>query len=177
MLNMQMSSIKEEADRVPFLESQSRVRAIALIHEKLYGSEDLARIPFDDYVADLVSSLRSSFREEACRVTFELDLKPVRLEVGTAIPVALILNELLSNVLKHAFPKPRQGRVRVSLLRREDNRCELAVADDGAGFPARLDLEHAGTMGLQIVSVLTRQLGASIELRRQGGTCVVLTFG
>ncbi len=176
MLNLQAGAIKDEATRAPLMESQNRVRTLALLHEKLYGSRDLSRIPFGDYLMDLAKSLASSFGAQAKGVSFRFDLDEVRLGIGTAIPVALITNELLSNAFKYAFPPGRPGRIAIVLRTAGGGMFELAVEDDGVGFPEGLDYEHTESLGLQLVCILAKQLGGSLDVRRRGGTRFALTF-
>jgi PAS domain S-box-containing protein len=176
MLSLQLESIKEEADRVQLLESQNRVGTLALIHEKLYGSEDLARIPFDRYIADLASSLLRSYRELAPHVELDLDLEEVHLGIGTSIPLSLILHELVSNTMKHAFRERAKGRLAIGLRRLGKDRYQMTVLDDGIGLPEDLDVEGVKSLGFQLVSVLARQIGAEVQIRRQGGTEFRLTF-
>jgi two-component sensor histidine kinase/CheY-like chemotaxis protein len=176
MLNLQAAALRDEADRAPLIESQNRVRSLALIHEKLYRSQDLAKVPFKEYVSDLASFLVRSFQSLSASVDLDLDLEEVHLGVTTAIPLALILNELLSNALKHAFPGGRKGRIRVVLRTTAPKTYGLAVRDDGIGFPAGLDFRKTESLGLQLVCILTEQLGGEVELRRQGGTHFEVTF-
>jgi two-component sensor histidine kinase len=177
MLSLQIGMIDDKAVRAPLLESQNRVRTIALIHEKLYGSEDLARVRFRPYLEDLASFLGSGFREETGFVQVELDVEDVDLEVGTAIPVALVTTELVTNAFKHAFPARMEGRIRIGLHREGDGRMRLSVADDGVGLPETIDLLATGSLGLQIVSILAEQLGAELAVQRGSGTRFTLLFG
>ena len=176
MLNLQLGGLTDPAVREPLLESQNRVRTLALIHEQLYGSRDLTRIPARTYLAELVHAVHQSFASPAGRVRLELDLEDVELEVDTAIPVALISNELLSNAFKHAFPDGREGRLEVSLRRVGNGRLELCVADDGVGLPPDLDFRTTATLGMQLVMALTTQLQGRIELHREGGARFLLEF-
>ncbi|MCU0292013.1 MAG: PAS domain S-box protein [Thermoanaerobaculaceae bacterium] len=176
MLNLQLSVVTDEAARGPLIDSQNRVRTLALIHEKLYGSKNFAAIPLNDYVAELASIVHRSFASTSRFIRLELDVEEVELEIGTAIPVGLILNELLANAFKHAFPDDREGRIVVGLHRLGDCRYELSVRDDGIGFPDDLDYHNSATLGLQLVSDLAAQLRATLALHRDGGTCFVLSF-
>jgi two-component sensor histidine kinase len=174
LLNLQMESIRHDEDRQLLLESQQRIRTLALIHEKLYGSKDLSRIPFKEYATDLCTTLVRSFHAGNISLIFHLD--DAHLAIGTAIPLALILNELLSNAVKHAFPGGRPGHVTVSLDSSPRGQFRLAVTDDGVGFPDGLVIEHSTTLGLQIVSILAGQLGGSVALSRDGGTSIAISF-
>ncbi len=164
----------DEAARKPLLESRGRVRAMALVHEKLYHTPDLSTIPFDECVADLGATLMAGMRRDG--VSLDLDLEPVELGIANAIPLALVTNELLSNAVKHAFPDGREGRIVVGLHSTGTGEYELSVADNGVGFPEALDLRDPESLGLQIVSILTRQIGAQARLGREAGTRVTVTF-
>lgn len=177
MLSLQSASIKDPATREPLLESQHRIRTLALIHEKLYGSWDFTRVSFRPYLEELVAYLYKSYGGASAKITLRIDAADVSLDVGTAIPVALILNELLSNSFKHAFPEGREGHVTVTFRPLPDRRCELVVADDGIGLADKLGFAEEESMGMLIISVLTKQLDGVIELRATPGTCAVLTFG
>src|SRR5207244_4176277 len=137
-LNLGARSIRDEAARAVFEESQARVQAMALIHEKLYRSADFTRIDFADYVRDLAGELFRSYHVPSEAVRLTATGSGVFLTVETAIPCALVLNELVSNCLRHAFPAGRVGEVRVD-LREEDGQCLLTVADDGVGLPEGFD--------------------------------------
>ncbi len=176
LLNLQLAGIADERLRAPLVESQNRVRTLALIHEKLYGSSDLTGIAAGSYLAELVQAVRRSFGPVAGAVRLELDLEEVELEVGVAMPVALIANELVANAFKHAFPGGRPGRLAVRLHRLGEGRCALEVDDDGVGLPPGLDVERTTTLGLQLVTTLATQLRGSFEVHRGQGTRFVLEF-
>jgi two-component sensor histidine kinase len=159
-----------------FLESQHRIRSMALVHDKLYRSKDLARIDFAGYIQSLVAHLVHSLQVDPSRVKLALDVQDVALDINTAVPLGLIINELVSNALKHAFPWNRAGTVRVFLRPAEDNRYRLIVSDDGIGFPAGLDIQRTETLGLQIVSMLVEQLDGTISLSRDKGTIFSIEF-
>jgi two-component system, sensor histidine kinase PdtaS len=176
MLALQASAVKDEAGRAPLRESQNRVRTIALIHEKLYGSSDLASVPFCDYVNELAGYLYDAYSESAPRVALEIDAEDIVLEVGTAIPLALVLNELLTNAFKHGFPDGRQGVVHVGFHRLGGDQVHLRVSNDGVRFPEAIDPNATESLGLQLVVVLAKQLGATLELLRSPTTTFALTI-
>jgi PAS domain S-box-containing protein len=167
LLNLQAERIPDPAARAVFLESQSRVRAMALVHETLYGSESLARIELPRYIDRVCDSLLQTFGGNE-RVAVERDVAPVGLDLDRALPVGLIVSELVSNALKYAFPGGRPGRIRVALAA-GDAGLELSVADDGVGLPAGLDLDRAASLGLYLVRVLTRQLRGTLAVGPAGG--------
>jgi two-component sensor histidine kinase len=148
---------------------------MALIHTKLYQSSDLAQIDFADYIRKLAADLIDSYRLEPDAVTLILDVKNIYFDVNVGIPCGLIINELLTNALKHAFPNGHKGEVTVSLSP-EDGRITLAVADNGVGFPENIDFRNTESLGFQLVTALVDQLGGTIELASKKGTTFVISF-
>lgn len=153
------------------LESQDRIRSMALVHEKLYQSPQLSSISFRDYAIDLSGHLFESYRV-GDRVALELDVGTVPLGLDTAIHCGLILNELLSNSLKHAFPDGRRGTARVTMRAEPSGELIFAVMDDGVGFPVNVDVQSPKTLGLQLVRTLVTQLRGSITIASDNGTRV-----
>jgi two-component sensor histidine kinase len=153
------------------------VQAIALIHEKLYQSRDYSRVPFSQYASGLASNVFHAAGISAGAVKLEVEAGEVALGVDKAIPCGLILNELITNALKHAFPEDRQGTVRVELDQTAAGRVRLAVQDDGVGLPAHLDIRQSETLGMQLVCTLAEQLAAKLEVRRcSAGTSFEVVF-
>jgi two-component system, sensor histidine kinase PdtaS len=155
---------------------QHRLQTMALIHERVHQSEDPDRIDVTRYLNTLATQLFEAYSAEGQPVTLSLHLEEVWMPFKTAIPCGLIVNELLSNALKHAFPPGTSGEVAVALRTEADGRLSLAVRDTGVGVPAGLDVRQANSLGLQLVSLLTEQLGGTLELDRRQGTTVALTF-
>jgi PAS domain S-box-containing protein len=167
-------------------ESQDRIRSIALVHESLYKSHNLAEIAFDDYLRALVGNLVTFHFAAGGRVAVQYDMERILLTIETAIPLGLIVNELVTNALKHAFPGVRRGQIRVQLHGRDKERfvgvktksgtlyrvptCELTVADDGIGLPAGFELAGQKTLGIQILSMLARQMNGELTVRGAAGT-------
>lgn len=174
LVNMQGRQAKEDATRAALGECRTRILAIALVHEQLYQSKDYTRIPFYEYVERLARHVIAATGSQApIRVTFELE--KLTLPVESAIPCGLILNELLTNAFKHAFPDGRRGTVTVSLSRRE-GQIELAVTDDGVGLPGDFDVDRAGSLGVVLVRDLCAQLGGTMHVSGQGKTRFAVTF-
>jgi PAS domain S-box-containing protein len=162
------------ASRV-LLEAQTRVRSMALIYERLYRSEDFASIGLDAYLGDLASNLLSVYELEEGRVSLELKVQPISMDLKRAVPLGLIVNELISNSLKHAFPGSRKGMIRVELAE-EEGRIRVSVEDDGVGLPPRFDPESSGGLGLEIVKTLAAQLGAESEVDGSRGVRFTISF-
>jgi two-component sensor histidine kinase len=175
LINMQMRSLGTDVERDALVECRTRVRAIALIHEKLYQSQDHARVPFSEYAGGLAEDVFHATRISPEKVSLELAVEDVALAVDKAIPCGLILNELITNALKHAFPDGRSGRVRVELVPFGANGLRLVVRDDGVGLPAGLDVHRPSSLGLQLVQMLAKQLHAALEVEAAEGTHVRLT--
>jgi len=176
LLNFQSSFVKDPAALRMLQESRDRIRTMALIHEKLYKSADLSHIDFSEYLRNLVSMLVDSYAVGPGCVELDLDIHDTFLSLNAGIPCGLIVNELVSNALKHAFPGGRSGRIRVELKPLDPPKFKLVICDDGAGFPEGVDFRNAPSLGLQVVTMLVAQLRGTIELHRDRGTCFVIVF-
>jgi PAS domain S-box-containing protein len=176
LLNLQALKMEDEAVRSVFNDSQHRILSMALIHQELYQSQDLARVDFGAYIRSLSRNLLASYGDQGGKVSLEVDADSALMVVDTAIPGGLILNELLSNALTHAFPDGNGGNIVVRFRHLEDGRFHLEVSDDGVGLPDGIDIAKTETMGLQLVALLADPLGAELEARKEGGTHVSLTF-
>ncbi|MCA8964816.1 MAG: PAS domain S-box protein [Planctomycetes bacterium] len=169
MLNLQTNTIDEPRYRAMFEECQARVHAMAMIHEKLYASDNLAALDGGDYVADLARMLVRSYARRASQVDLQVDAEALGLDIQTAIPIGLILNEFVTNALKHAFPAGR-GMIRVGLHDVGDDRAALEVRDDGAGIGDAIDYEQSRGLGLRLVRGLVRQLDGTLHRLPGPGT-------
>jgi len=176
LLNLQSHYIDNEGVRTIYKESQNRIKTMALIHEELYQREDLARINLADYIQGLTDNLMVSYSIKGNSVKLTLDLVDADIAIDTAIPCGLIVNELVSNALKHAFPGRKKGEVKVSLVRFDDEQYDLMISDNGVGLPDGLDTRETRSLGLRLVSVLAEQLGADFQIERDQGTTFRLTF-
>jgi two-component sensor histidine kinase len=176
LLSLQASYIPDPHIREIFMESHDRVRSMALIHETLYQSGDMGKIDFATYVRDLASQLVRLYDVQSERVSLLLHIDSLLLDISKAISCGMILNELISNALKHAFPDGRTGEIRVDLRTDASQKVTLVVRDTGIGFPVGLDFRNAESLGLQLVYTLTEQLDGTIELERRDGTVFTLTF-
>lgn len=169
LLNLQSGYVKDKRALDMFRDSQNRVRSMALIHEKMYQSKDLARIDFSAYVNNLVTYLFRVFGVDSDEVSFKVSIRGIFLDIDRAIPCGLIINELVSNSLKHAFPGKASGKnIGIGLARaRKKSHYVLTVFDNGVGFPGHLDHKDTKTLGLQLVNTLSEQLNGKLELRRK----------
>jgi PAS domain S-box-containing protein len=157
-------------------ECQRRVEAMAMIHDRLHSTDDADRLDFREYVTSLARDLFYAYGVNANRVGLRLDLDTVDLGLNQAIPCGLILNELLTNAVKYAFPETRSGEIRVTLKGDEDDRVILRVADNGIGLPGGFDLKHSRSLGLRIVDILARQLDGNLQVETEPGATFSLTF-
>jgi PAS domain S-box-containing protein len=176
LLYLQSTYVRDDTTLDILAESQSRVKAIALIHEKLYQSEQLDKIDFAAYLHDLIAELFRTYRVRDDTVTVHEDIEGVRLGIETALPCGLIVNELVSNALKHAFPGCWTGEVWIALHSAEGGHFDLSVRDNGVGLAEGFDWRRSPSLGLQLVSDLTKQLGGKLEVRPDGGTNIHLRF-
>jgi two-component sensor histidine kinase len=176
LLDIQASNVQDPRIHEMFMDVQNRVIAMALIHETLYQSSDLGMVHFDAYVRTLAEQIFRSYNILGDRITLQIQADEVMLDTNQAIPCGLILTELLSNCLKHAFPADRGGEIQIELGLDAAQRVTLIVRDTGIGFPADQDFRHTETLGLQLVYTLTEQLGGTLELERNDGTAFTLTF-
>lgn len=157
-------------------ECQNRVGSMALLHEKLYQSKDLAKIELAEYIKSIVSNLFYSYSFNGNTPEIKLNIEPICLELEATLSCGLIVNELVSNCLKYAFPERTNGQIQIFASRYEHNIFELVVQDNGIGFPENFDLENSKSLGLKIVKSLTRQLGGNLEFNSQQGTEFIITF-
>jgi two-component sensor histidine kinase len=176
LLYLQSKSTREEEALAVLRESQYRIRSMALVHEKLYQTQDLIRVDFAEYVKSLADYLLRAYGVSPGRVRLAIDVVDVFLNIDTAIPCGLIINELVSNSLKHAFPDGRAGEIRIGLDAADGSHYTLLVADDGIGFPEHLNFRETGSLGLQLVNSLVDQLGGNIDLERCDGTKFLVVF-
>ncbi|MHB8897485.1 MAG: sensor histidine kinase [Thermoguttaceae bacterium] len=175
LLSLQARQIEDPATARLFEESQGRIQSMALIHEQLYRSGDLARIDFAAYVEDLVSHLRRGLGSDGSRVDFGLRIEPLPLSLDMAIPCGMIVNELVCNSLKHAFPQGEPGQVRIAFARDAGGYC-LTVADNGVGIENGPVDENRRSVGLKVVHALVRQIRGGLEVGQERGTVFTIRF-
>jgi PAS domain S-box-containing protein len=176
LFNLQAVHIKDPDALRALREGQNRIRSMALIHEKLYKSHDLSKVEFASYIRSLSTYLFQFFKVNPARVRLESDLQDIHLDINSAIPCGLLVNELVSNALKHAFPEERRGVISIGLRREDDGTIRLRVADDGVGLPEDFDIRRSASFGLQIVDLLIGQLDGRIEVDKKLGTSFTISF-
>ncbi|MFB2878790.1 PAS domain-containing protein [Floridanema aerugineum] len=176
LLKLQSSYIKDEQVIALFSESYNRVRSMALIHENLYHSHDLARVDADDYISHLANNLFNSYNVDSHFIDLNISIASLKLDIDTAIPCGLIINELVSNSLKYAFSGRQKGILSISFFSDDNQTLFLQVRDDGVGLPPDFDIEQIQSLGLQLVLNLTEQLTGKLEIDSTNGTSFTITF-
>ena len=176
LLNLHSDYIKDGYLRNVLRDSQHRIRTMALIHQKLYQSTNLAEINVGDYIRDLVAFLFRSYQADAHQISLRLQIDDFFLAMDPAVTCGLILNELISNALKHAFPEGWGGEISIEFRTGQRGQLTLVVADNGTGFPPHVNFYQSESLGLQLVNALVTQLGGTIEFRQQNGTEIRITF-
>ncbi len=175
LLSSQADSLEDKAALSAIQESQHRVQAMALIHQKLYQAEGVARIPMRDYIEEVVAYL-SDYYNLSQPIAFHLSVDDIELDVSQAVPLGLIINEAMTNAFKYAFPGGRAGTVRLSLHRRAAASCELTIADDGVGLPQHYDPSLSRSLGMTLLHGFSQQLGGQLTITSPPGMRVRLVF-
>jgi PAS domain S-box-containing protein len=176
LLNWQADYITDPAAIKIFEQSQNRIQSMALIHEKLYQSKNLAEIDLSEYLETLAKQLEFSFNLDHQRVTINFDLQPIFLNIETATPCGLIVSELICNVFEHAFPNHETGQIWLRVKEDAQKQVTITIEDNGVGFPPDLDFQNTDSLGLQLVCLLTKQLEGEITVSCYHGTIFALTF-
>lgn len=175
MLNLQARQLRDPVLASAFAESQQRIQTIALVHERLYQSPDLSNIGLDEYLRSLVDNVMYAQNATERGITARTEIAGISLPIQRAIPCGLIVNELITNAVKHAFPAGRRGIIRVSMKHAADE-IELVVADDGVGLPPGRDAKKSDSLGLDLVFAFAEQLDATLDIRSEGGAAFTLRF-
>ena len=177
LLRLQSKDIKDKDILTMFQESQDRINSMALVHEKIYYSEDLANIRLRDYVNDLASDLFKSYNLSSENVEFKMEVEDISIGIDTSISCGLIINELLSNSLKHAFPENRKGEIKVNIRSAKESEIEMVYSDNGIGLPESFDFRKSTGFGFRmIVDLVEYKLMGNIELIQDGGTIFQIRF-
>jgi two-component sensor histidine kinase len=175
LLNLQSRHIKDKAALDVFRESQNRADSMALIHERLYGSTDLKRIDFGDYISTLSTQLFHTYVTDPRRIKLKLNVENLMVDINTTVPLGLILNELVTNSIKYAFPEGKSGEIKIEFNKKDDEFI-LIVSDNGVGFPKNIDFRETDSLGLQLVNNLTSQINGKVELNVKNGTEFTIKF-
>ncbi len=176
LLMLQVDSLADRSAVTALKECRQRVLSMAMIHERLYSGKQMAEIEFDEYARALVQELVHSYAGRKSKMTGRISAPRIRLNIGQAIPCGLILNELVTNALKYAYPEGRDGEVMVELHESPEGRIRVSVSDRGQGLPPDFDFRNSKTLGLRIVDVLAKQLGGAVTINGGERTTFVLDF-
>lgn len=168
LISLQSNRVDDEETLHLFLKTRNRIQSMALVHEKLYQSGDFTRINLAEYIQDLVLNILKSYQSSE-RITLEMDCEPVWININTAIPCALIINELVTNSVKHAFPHDKTGKIIIK-LHQKDDQIIITCTDTGVGLPEDINLLQTSTLGLKLVQALTQQLKGKIKILSTPGT-------
>jgi two-component sensor histidine kinase len=174
LLGLQAETVADEAVRGMFYESQRRIQAMSLVHQRLYGAEDLASIDTRTYLQSLVGDLARMYDPEG-RIAFDIQAES-EMNIDTAVPCGLILTELVSNAFKYALPEAEPGQISVTLRPEAEHRWLLVVQDNGVGIPSDIDIAHTNSLGLTLVHDLVSQLEGSVQVDRSQGTTFTIHF-
>ena len=177
MLKLQARQIDDKTYADIFHESVNRIYSMSLIHSMLYQTENFSEIDFQHYIRKISHNISNVFQSTRNRVTIRIDAEKIFLNLDTAIPCGLIVNELVTNSYKHAYPDNRAGEIRISFRAVGDDKTELIVSDNGVGLPEDMDWENSETLGLKIVGLLTKQIHGDIKHLKTGGAMFIITFG
>jgi len=177
LLRLQVKHIDDKAERDIFEQAQSRIKAISLVHEKLYHAEDFTNVDLAEYIRDLTANLFKSFVGGSKKISLKLDIERIFLKIDAAIACGLILNEFISNSLKYAFHGRKRGKVLIALRSLNHDKIRLTMGDDGVGIPWDVNFRKTKSLGLSMVIAMAEQeLNGTIRLDKRKGTKFVITF-
>jgi len=175
LLNTQTAYLDNQDAIQAIQNSQHRMHAMSLIHQKLYQSENLNTIDISWYIYELVNYLREYFDPEK-KINFEIDTEKLELDVAQAVPLGLILNEAISNAIKHAFPGNEKGKVKITLKKMPTETNQLTIADNGIGLPDDFKSENSNSLGMNLMIGLTDQLDGTFDYKNANGLTIIITF-
>ncbi len=176
LLNLQAERFKDPPVLNAFRDSRHRIRSMALVHEKLYQAKDLSKIEFSQYIKELSRQVSRSNEFQGAGISVKVKADNIKLGIDAAIPCGLIINELLTNAFKYAFPNNRRGEIRIRMQLKANKSYELTVGDNGVGLPGHIDVQNTSSFGLNLVCLLTQQLEGKVEVQREKGTRFIITF-
>jgi two-component sensor histidine kinase len=179
LLSLQADSIKDAQARDKYLESIGRIKSMAIIHEQLYRSKNLSKINAEEYFSELVRFIAETYNvNKKVKVNLKIRVRDKFIDIDKAIPCGIIINELLSNAFKHAFPDNRAGEVNIELrsVVNPNHNCRLTISDNGIGIKGKINFNNPKTLGLQLINSLAEQLDGKLEVKRDKGTCFTIFF-
>ena len=176
LLNLQSRNLENEEALRLLKTSRDRIQSMALVHETLYQSKNFAEIEFDVYVRKLIADLFSSFGVSSDDIDLKLHIDHASLDLDEAVPCGLIINELVTNSLKHAFASENDHEIRVDFRSEHENQITLVVRDNGCGYPNEFDIRHSQSLGMKLVQTLADQLGGTLKMDNTGGAACEIAF-
>jgi PAS domain S-box-containing protein len=176
MLELQVQDVDDQRILSIFKDTEHRIRAMALVHEKLYQSEDLSEIELGSYLEEVINSLAVNM-VQAGKLSVDINVEAVAISIDYAIPLGLVINEIVTNSLKHAFPGARTGTISLQLYRHQDKKIKLEISDDGVGLPGNVDIHESNSFGMQLINSLIKlQLRGALSVERRGGTAFLIVI-
>jgi two-component sensor histidine kinase len=163
LMELQSGSIRDEGTKTAVKNGQSRVKSIALIHQLLYQSDMITNVDFSTYLQQLVKSIHNTFAQPGKKITYEINSDEINLDIDTAVPLGLMINELVTNAYKYAFTNKSEGNIKIDFKQIEDNCLKLAIKDNGIGFPDDFNIENTKTLGFKLINILSRQIKAKLN--------------
>jgi two-component sensor histidine kinase len=176
ILRLQANNINDSRTNEIFLDAQHRIITMGLVHEKLYRAENFSEIDVKEYIRDLVESVSSSYNPNPDKIKVVMDIDPVSINLDTMIPIGLILNELLTNSMKYAFPEKRKGTITIRLKKYSDAKFHFSIEDDGIGIPEHFDFENTQSLGLRLVQALSEQINGQLIIKNKIGSSFTIEF-
>jgi PAS domain S-box-containing protein len=176
LLELELNSIENEICHNHFKKSQNRIKSIGIVHQKLYQANDFSKLPLHEYTKEILSSVQKNWDIGNTEIAFRSDIEHVTLNVNQAIPCGLVLNELVTNACKHAFPNGKKDPEIYVNIHEEGNQIVITVSDNGIGLPSTIRLDESDTIGFTILNVLCKQLNANVEISNNPGTTFIIRF-
>jgi two-component sensor histidine kinase len=177
ILNLKAATLHDEKTIEILEDMGNRIKTMAMVHQKLYQSQDLSSVDLKEYIKDISGLLISSYASESEKIKLTLNLESIHVSIDTAIPCGLIVNEIITNSLKHAFPGGREGEIYIRLFKQEDGLIELEISDNGIGIPAGYDFEAGDTLGIQVFkSIAEEQMNGEIQFDTKNGVKFIIRF-
>jgi two-component sensor histidine kinase len=177
LLELQSEGIDDKKAKAAVIEGQSRVQSIALIHHKLYRTDDVSAVEFNSFVNDLYKQVASVFKQLGSEIDFEVEANQTQISIDTAVPIGLILNELLTNTFKYAIKKDKQNKIKVKLDSADSTGlCKIIYSDNGPGMPATFELKKSTSLGMKVIQLLTKQIGGKLNFYNQNGSVFEIPF-
>ncbi|TAN44420.1 MAG: sensor histidine kinase [Nitrospirae bacterium] len=177
LLNLQSKDISDKKTLQIFEDTKNRIHSMALVHEKLYKTKNLSEVNLSDYIKDLAGAMIKSHGDTKKRISLHMDVAKIPVSIDTITPLGLVINEIITNALKYAFPDNREGLITIKGRSAEDESIELSFSDNGTGMPKNIDLRKTDSLGLTIIrTLIVSQIKGKLEMLTQNGTTFVIRF-